>query len=504
MPTGFEKMAHLMRRTACGARPDEIENYLTEGFEAVVDRLVNYDDVPEAPNLPPTPITRDGTFNIRLLEIENTVSWWLSILLQTRRPLRERMVLFWHDHFATAVNKVGAPNGYKYLYWQNLLFRQHATGNFRTLLKAVNRDPAMLWWLDNYLNFKDSPNENYARELMEIFALGSEAFTGGIYTEPDVQQGARAFTGWGLIDRRQDMELMDEQNGPITNPALVVLIPPSTNDNSVAAQRHDYGNKTIFGVNANFNGDDVVDLILDHDPQRRYAARMIGRKLFEHFAYENPEEHIVEHLAAVAMRTNFDIKALLRDLFLNVKEFYSEKAMHALVKWPVYYVVSAVRLLQGSITTGGLYGGGFGGFNVPQPTTIGAMGMVMLNPPDVFGWPGREDWLTTSQLFARMNWASSFTSNRSTVPGNTGIPLEAVLQTAGLGAQATAEQVVDYFIDLLAQTPLGASARQGLLDYLRKNDNGSLGTFTLDAATKDKKVRGLIHLLLACPEAQTH
>jgi len=503
MPTAHERMAHLLRRAAFGARPDQIEGYLNQGFEATVDQLLNYDSVPEAPDVPVTPITRDGTFNIRLLEIENTVSWWLAIMLKTRRPLRERMVLFWHDHFATAVSKVGAPNGYKYLYWQNQLFRQYATGNFRLLLKAVNRDPAMLWWLDNYLNVKDSPNENYARELMEIFALGSEAFIAGVYTEPDVQQAARAFTGWGLIDRRQDMERMDEQNGPITDPTQVVLIPPGTNDNSLPAQRHDYGNKTVFGVTRDLNGDDIVDLILDHEPQRSYAARMIGRKLFEHFAYENPEEHVIEHLAQVAKRTNFDLKALLRDLLLNVKEFYSDRAMHALVKWPVYYVVSGVRLLQGSINTIGLYGGGFGGFNVPQPTTIGAMGMVLLNPPDVFGWPGREDWLTTSQMFARMNWANGFVNNRSTAPGNTGIPLETVLQSAGLGAQATAEQVVDYFISLLVQTPLSVGARQGLLDYLKKNDNGAPGTFTLDAATKDKKVRGLIHLLLACPEAQS-
>jgi len=277
MPTPYEKMAHLLRRAAFGARPDEVESYLRDGFETVVDLLLDYDEVAEPPTLPSTPITRDGTFNIRLLEIENTVSWWLQVMVQTRRPLRERMVIFWHDHFATAVNKVGAPNGYKYLYWQNLLFRQNATGNFRALLKAVNRDPAMLWWLDNYLNVKDSPNENYARELLEIFALGSEAFTAGIYTEPDVQQAARAFTGWGLIDRRQDMELMNEQNGPITDPALVVLIPPAVNNNSLAAQRHDYGTKTVFGVSGNFNGDDIVDLILDHEPQRSYAARMIGR-----------------------------------------------------------------------------------------------------------------------------------------------------------------------------------------------------------------------------------
>jgi hypothetical protein len=179
---------------------------------------------------------------------------------------------------------------------------------------------------------------------------------------------------------------------------------------------------------------------------------------------------------------------MLRDLFLNVKEFYSDRAMHALVKWPVYYTVSAVRLLQGSINTNGLYGGGFGGFNVPQPTTIGAMGMVLLNPPDVFGWPGREDWLTTSQLFARMNFASGLTSNRSTTPGNTGIPLDTVLATGQLGSKCQQpSKVVDYFINLLVQTPLAEDARQALIRYLKKDDQGNVGSFTLDATTKDKK-----------------
>ena len=132
MPSQYDKMAHLLRRAAFGARPDEIENYLRQGFEATVDQLLNYDNTPEATGIPATPVTRDGTFNIRLLEIENTVSWWLEVMLKTRRPLRERMTIFWHDHFATAVSKVGAPNGYKYLYWQNLMFRQHATSRSGT------------------------------------------------------------------------------------------------------------------------------------------------------------------------------------------------------------------------------------------------------------------------------------------------------------------------------------------------------------------------------------
>jgi uncharacterized protein (DUF1800 family) len=380
------------------------------------------------------------------------------------------------------------------MYWQNQTFRQHATGNFRALLKAINRDPAMLIWLDNQLNLVGSPNENYARELFEIFSLGFEAFQAGGYTEPDVQQAARAFTGWRVI-RGNDNPPANAFNGPLTNPAQAVEIPPNVNDNSATARRHDYGTKTVFGKQGNYNGDDIVDLIFDYEPQRTLAARMIGKKLFEHFAYENPETHVVEHLAAVAKRTNFDLKALLRDLFLNVKEFYSDKAIHSLIKWPAYYYVSAVRLLQASVETRG--------FNGNTTTGLRAMGQYLFWPPDVFGWPGGNEWVTTAQMLVRANFANTFATNRSTAQGNTGVPIDTVLTTGGLGANATAEQVVDYFISLLIQVPLASNVRQALVDYMKKADNGTINNnFTLDAATKDKKVRGLIHLLLTRPECQ--
>lgn len=497
--TTYDKMAHLWRRAAFGARPDEINNSLKQGFEATVDQLINWESVPEDPAVPAQPTTRGGGFDIQLLDIQSLPAWWLTVMIKTKRPLRERMVLFWHDHFATAVSKVNVPNGFKYLYWQNQLERQHATGDFRALLKGINRDPAMLWWLDNYLNIKGSPNENYARELMEIFTLGLEGFSAGAYTEPDVQQAARAFTGW-TIRRGVDRPVDNNPNGPLTDPAEVIQIPPNTNDNSLAARNHDYGDKTVYGVTRNFNGDDIVDLILDHEPQRTHTARMLGKKLFEHFAYENPEEHVVQHMAEVAKRSNFNLKMMLRDLFLNVKEFYSEKALFALIKNPVYYAISAVRLLQVSIATDQLNGGGRG---AGSPYNLGTLGMQLFNPPDVFGWPGGVEWSTTSFMLARANLANAIATNRSTTAGNTGIPLDQVLQTGGLGANATAEQVVDYFVSLLLQRPLTNEVRQALVDYLKKADNGTLGTFTLDNTTKDKKVRGLLHMLLARPEAQS-
>jgi uncharacterized protein (DUF1800 family) len=499
MPSQFEKMAHLLRRAGFGASPDQVNTYLSQGFEATVDQLINYEQTPD-PSVPAQPTTRNGGFDIKILDAEDVVAWWLERMIKTTHPLEERMVIFWHDHFATSASKVNVPNGFKYLYWQNQLFRQYATGNFRDLCKGINRDPAMLYWLDNVFNIKGSPNENYGRELMEIFMLGLEAFFDGAYTEPDVQQAARAFTGWG-IKRGNDNPIVDtDLNGPVTDPAQVIEIPPTVPDNSRPAQRHDYGDKTVFGITQNFNGDDIVNTILDHEPQRTHAARMLGKKLFEYFAYENPEAHVVDHLAAVLLRNNFNIKALLRDLFLNTKEFYSEQAQFSILKWPVHYVVMAIRLLQAQVTTRDINGGR----RATTTASLSTMGQQLLSPPDVFGWPGREEWSTTSQLLARANWANLLVTNRSTTPGNTGIPIDAVLATGGLGSTSTAEQVVDYSVSLIVQRPLAAGVRQGLIDYLRKNDSGTIGTFVLDATTKDKKVRGLIHLLLARPETQNY
>jgi uncharacterized protein (DUF1800 family) len=508
MPSQQEKVAHLMRRAAFGARPDEIESLVQQGLEATVDSLVNYEQTAEDPAVPLQPATPGapgGVFDIRYLNIGDVTNWWLLVMGLTRAPLRERMVLFWHDHFATSFEKVNNPNGAKHLYWQNQTERQYATGNFRALCKAINRDPAMIRWLDSDLSIRTSPNENYARELFEIFMLGFDAFDAGIYTEPDVQQAARAFTGWGQKtvavpgNRRRLADLPEVvngnalPNGSLTDPSQAVEIPPDgQSDGSYAAGRHDYTDKTVFGVSRNFNGDDIVDLVLDREPQRTAAARMLGRKLFEYFAYEDPEPHVVEHLAAVLVRTNFNIKAVLRDLFLNTKEFYSERAIHALPKWPVHYVVSTLRLLSVPPNTA----------NLMRNTTnfLRSMGQWLFWPPDVFGWPGREEWATTSQYFARANWANIVTRD---MPGAN---VAAVIARGQLGAAPTAEQVVDYLTRLIVQRTLDAEVRQALVDYLKRNDAGVIGNFSLtsDQAANYRKVRGLLHLLLARPECQNH
>jgi uncharacterized protein (DUF1800 family) len=481
-----------MRRAAFGAKPNEIQQKLSQGLEATVDELVNYDQVEEDPSVPVAPTTPQGSSDITLLNIDDIATWWLNLMIRTKRPLRERMVLFWHDHYATSFEKVNQPNGPKHLYWQNQLERQFAVGNFRELSKGMNRDAAMLRWLDTITSRRTSPNENYGRELFEIFMLGLVAFEAGAYTEPDVQQAARAFTGWGWNLLRLDAPTGNQINGPATDPALVVPIPPNVNDNSAAAREHDYTNKTVFGVVQNFNGDDIIDLVLDHEPQRAYVARMLGEKLFEHFAYEDPEEYIVDHMAAVLLRTNFNIKAALRDLFLNVKEFYSEKALHSLIKWPGYYMVSSLRLL------------GLNSINARNANnSLRAMGQWLFWPPDVFGWPGREDWITTSQTFARANWANGICASLTSLPNAN---IDALRTLGGLGDTATPDQVVDYFVSLLIQRPLAPNVRQSLVEYLRKNNAGTIGNFSIvtDRSANYTKLRGLIHLFLARPEFQNY
>jgi uncharacterized protein (DUF1800 family) len=481
-------MAHLLRRAAFGARPDEISSYLAGGFEATVDQLLNYDDILENPGVPASPPLLGELDYPTLLGDYNVTDWWLTIMYRTRRPLRERMVLFWHDHFATSFDKVGPPNGGKHIYWQNQLERQHATGNFRDLMKAMDRDPAMLRWLDSNDNTKASPNENYARELMEVFMLGFEAYSAGVYAERDVQQAARAYTGWRLKSHF-DIPTGSDVNGRELDQAKVIEIPPPADDGSVVASAHDYGEKTIFGVTGKFNGSDIVDLILDHEPQRTACAQMLGRKLFEYFVYENPDAQVVYDMGESLKRHDFNIKPFLRDMFLNNAEFYSLKALRSLPKSPAYFAVSTVRLLQ-----------------LPEPYGEGTiapltdMGQQLFHPPDVFGWPGGADWFSSTRMLARMNWANTTVLSRSS---SDGIPLTRLLGQAGLSGNVRPELVVDYFTALLIQGPLPQSIRQTLVEYLLKLDNGQLlPNFTLTNETIDKKVRGLIHLLLSRPEAQ--
>ena len=492
------RIAHLLRRAAFGARPDEVEQYAARGLEATVEQLIDYENVLENPAVRDVPSRQNNgqaqPYDLREIGIAQLTAWWLESMVYTSRPLRDKLALFWHDFFATSNAKVENP---KYLYWQLKLLRDQATGNFRDLLKGINRDPAMIVWLDSKDNVKASPNENYARELFELFSLGFENFQRGAYIEADVQQAARAFTGWRL--KPDPRNLGQPANGEITDPTLLIDIPGSPSATTTANNNHDFGTKTVFGVTGNFNGDDIIDLILDHEPQRTFAAQYLGKRLWEYFAYENPEPALVEHLGAVVKRHDFSIKAILRDMFLGTKEFYSERAMFSLAKWPPHLIVGAHRLLQTPLPA-------FTGI-IPLTELIGMMnlmGQTLFMPPDVFGWESGVGWFSTARMLARANWSYNLVAGRYI---ENGISLDRVLPTSGLGAAAAAEEVTEYFGKLLIQRPLTPAVRQSLIDYLNTGEDGAVGTYTLggDVGRSGyyKKTRGLIRLLLSRPECQS-
>jgi uncharacterized protein (DUF1800 family) len=245
--TEREKVAHLLRRFGLGASEAELEYYGEAGLKGAIDRLLNPDSVEEA-EIPPAQAF--GGKN-QQLKPQSIRAWWIQKLLATRRPLVEKMTLFWHDHFATSVQKVDNAG---LMLDQNETLRAYALGNFRELLKEVSKDPAMMFWLDNQLNVKGKPNENFAREVMELFTLGV-----GHYSEKDVQEAARAFTGWNYSVRR----------GKKANPNSIRGGRPVFVENT---EDHDEGRKSILGKSGPFSGDDVLDLLCDNLQTARYLT----------------------------------------------------------------------------------------------------------------------------------------------------------------------------------------------------------------------------------------
>jgi uncharacterized protein (DUF1800 family) len=293
-------------------------------------------------------------------------NWWVAEMLDTDQPFIERMTLFWHGHFTSSLQKVRfAPA----LYRQNLMFRRHALGNYATLLRDVARDPAMLRYLDGAQNRAGQPNENFARELLELFTLGE-----GHYGEADIKAAARAFTGWSL----------DRQSGAYRfYPAL-----------------HDGGEKVFLGRRGNLDGDDVLATILAK-PQ---AATWIVGKLWREFVSLAPDAREIERLASVFREARYEIRPLMRALFMS-PAFRDQASYGGLIKSPVELVVGTVRLL---------------GLPVPEKTrlvrALRAIGQVPFDPPNVKGWPGGEAWITTNTLLMRQQILRRFVEATTVAP----------------------------------------------------------------------------------------
>jgi uncharacterized protein (DUF1800 family) len=374
----YDKAAHLLNRAGFGGTPSEIQKLADLGPEKAVDSLVYFESIPDPTRNPEwakaDPEQRKALQEMRKApeakrkelrrqqqktqreELQELRFWWLQRMAFGPRPLQEKLALFWHGHFATSYQKV--KNSY-YMWRQNEIFRRYGSGNWLGLLTAVSRDPAMLIWLDQAQSRKAHPNENFAREVMELFTLGE-----GHYTEKDVTEAARALTGWSLDRLNQEY---------IYRPRL-----------------HDDGIKTVLGKTGNLSGDDVLQIITSQ-PQ---SSRFITRKLWVFFGNDNQSEELAEALAACFNANHKNFKPLLKTIFLS-EEFYAPDVVRQQVKSPVQWLVESVRLLERELP--------------PPQLSINALrtlGQDLLMPPNVKGWDGGLSWITTNNLLNRYNYAN--------------------------------------------------------------------------------------------------
>ncbi len=393
----YQAAAHLLERGGFGATPEEIERIAAMTPEAAISWLVDYSESPDTapaydaspiwdPGMDPFPKSRaeavrrardtGSSMGVSILpegesrrlqpvvnkffyglrsnavETQRLATWWGERMLVSQRPLEEKMTLFWHGHFATGNNKVRDA---RMVYQQNEMLRTHATGNFKDLLLGILRDPAMLVYLDNGENVKGHPNENFGRELLELFTLGV-----GNYTEQDIREGSRAFTGW-------------------TNDVL---------EFKFDAAQHDFDSKTFLGQTGPFDGEDIIGIIL----QQSAAAEFVVAKLYRFFVREEISEVVRKDLAVTFRDAGYELKPLLRRIFLS-RDFYSSESYATQVKGPVHLVVSTYKKL-GLVELP----------TIPDFNRLTAnLGQTLFNPPNVAGWAGGRTWVTPATLLQRGN-----------------------------------------------------------------------------------------------------
>jgi uncharacterized protein (DUF1800 family) len=364
-PLGYDNARHLLNRTSFAASTSEITDFAKLTPEAAVERLLAARIVVAKTPLPEWAATYERVYRPTMTQEERQLanrremvvrglelrSWWITEMLATGSPFSEKMTLFWHNHFATGQEKVRSA---MQMLRQNQILRKHALGNFGALLREVSKDPAMLIYLDQAQSKKGTPNENFAREVMELFTLGE-----GHYTEQDIKEAARALTGWSV----------DADAGEFRyRPAL-----------------HDGGIKTILGQTGNFSGDDVITLLL----KRPETAEFVVKKLMREFVAPAPDAAEVKRLATIFRDANYEIAPLMRAMF-STPTFYAPDNRAALVKSPVDLVVGTLRQFKFEVHDA-----------APFAVLTRQLGQDLFQPPNVKGWPGGEVWINTNTLLAR-------------------------------------------------------------------------------------------------------
>jgi hypothetical protein len=452
--TDRELMAHLFRRAGFGATQDELEAALARGYEATVELLLHPEDQPE--------VDEDLMFRYYVdfhesRKIDSAMSHWVYRMINTSRPLEEKMTLFWHCLFATGNSKVEAPPT---MLQQIGTFRRNAMSNFRDILVDLSKDPAMIFWLDNNENTKTVHNENYGRELLELFAMGI-----GNYTEDDVKECARAFTGWTFKNPIPTAK-------PYGRFKWEFEFKP---------ELHDYEEKTFLGETGNFDGADIVDIVV----RQPATAQFLARRLYLFFVSDRPDQAAIDELAEVYIQSGYEIRPMLRSLFLS-DYFRSRRAYYAMVKSPADYVVGLLRLA--------------GDYNFPKPGIYDVafecryMGQDLLNPPSVEGWHTGKEWIDTGILVERVNFAASVVTDL----GKPGV--RRIVDRLRAAGTLSPEDFLNACLDVLGPLPVRPSTRAALLNHIEKQ--GPLRFEAGDDATAEGRVTELLQLIVAAREYQ--
>jgi hypothetical protein len=479
--------AHLLNRASFGGTPAEITAVHKKGLSAAVRDLVNFRSDAFTPPPPEWAHPRNlramrmrtlgspgdpeqkrvKMRELQMMEGEEIVAlrqWWLERMLNSAAPLLEKMTLFWHGHFATSVQKVKDA----YFMWrQNDTLRRNALGSFATLVKEMSRDPAMMIYLDLQQSRKEHPNENWARELMELFTVGI-----GNYSEQDIRESARAFTGY-----RVDMTIQQFRFAP---------------------GQQDHAPKTFMGRSGALTGDDIIDTLVN----KPACAQFIGRKIWRYFVDDDPPANIVNLVADRFRAHNFEIRPLLGEIF-GSEEFYSERAMAGQIKSPAQFVVQTSKLLEAPLPSA-----------VVAQNAMRQMGQILFAPPNVKGWDGGKAWITTSTLMFRFNFANYLINGDSMVPAGAargpfkgaGPGFRGPVQRTELAhrdpidisrivpadLRERPEQLVDHLSNRFFQSRAGETDRDTFLRYLGPGQPG----------VTDQTLRELVHLMMSTPQFQ--
>lgn len=443
-PWDLKKVGHLYRRAAFGANWSELETGLAEGPTATIEKLLSGGK-------------ETASFEEQSRKLAASIgrtnngalarAWWLQRMLYSPYPLQEKLTLFWHNHFATSNAKI---NNAAYMLGQYDLMREHAQGNFRELLQAMSKDPAMLIWLDTNQNKKGKPNENYARELMELFSLGI-----GHYTEKDIREAARAFTGWEVRDGKARF-----------NP-----------------EEHDATSKTVLNRSGTFKGEDIVRICLDQPACPRFIVGKLYRFLISEAEPASPA--LLQPLADQFRKSDWDFGSLVRTM-LRSNLFFSPMAYRSRIKSPVDFAIGIIHALEGRTGTTAL------------AAALESLGQSVFYPPSVKGWDGAQTWLNGQTLLFRQNLALALTSTQDPRFNRRCDPAALVRK---YGHKEDSGQV-DFFLQLFLQGDVGSDTRENLLQYLRKSRQTGYPFFWSEQDAADQRVRALCHLVLTLPEYQ--